>query len=74
MSTGLAARARIDFDDLHSERRYRMTAAYGQSKRAGLPRGPDRRGQDGVVGQVASAMRAERAERRDSGARLLSSP
>jgi NAD(P)-dependent dehydrogenase (short-subunit alcohol dehydrogenase family) len=36
MSTGLADRARIDFDDLHGERRYRMTAAYGQSKLAGL--------------------------------------
>jgi NAD(P)-dependent dehydrogenase (short-subunit alcohol dehydrogenase family) len=36
MSTGLAARARIDFDDPHSERRYRMTTAYGQSKLAGL--------------------------------------
>src|SRR6185437_2122952 len=36
MSTGLAAQAKIDFDDLHSERRYRMTAAYGQSKLAGL--------------------------------------
>jgi NAD(P)-dependent dehydrogenase (short-subunit alcohol dehydrogenase family) len=36
MSTGLAARARIDFADLQSERGYRMTSAYGQSKLAGL--------------------------------------
>jgi NAD(P)-dependent dehydrogenase (short-subunit alcohol dehydrogenase family) len=36
MSSGLAAQARIDFDDLQSERRYRMTSAYGQSKLAGL--------------------------------------
>jgi NAD(P)-dependent dehydrogenase (short-subunit alcohol dehydrogenase family) len=36
MSTGLAAQARIDFADLQSERRYRMTAAYGQSKLAQL--------------------------------------
>jgi NAD(P)-dependent dehydrogenase (short-subunit alcohol dehydrogenase family) len=36
MSTGLAAQARIDFGDLQSERRYRMTAAYGQSKLAQL--------------------------------------
>ncbi|HEX3488014.1 MAG TPA: oxidoreductase [Streptosporangiaceae bacterium] len=36
MSTGLAAQARIDFADLQSERRYRMTSAYGQSKLAGL--------------------------------------
>jgi len=36
VSSGLAAQARIDFDDLQSERRYRMTSAYGQSKLAGL--------------------------------------
>jgi NAD(P)-dependent dehydrogenase (short-subunit alcohol dehydrogenase family) len=36
MSTGLAAQARIDFSDLQGERRYRMTAAYGQSKLAQL--------------------------------------
>lgn len=36
MSSGLAAQARIDFYDLQSERRYRMTSAYGQSKLAGL--------------------------------------
>jgi NAD(P)-dependent dehydrogenase (short-subunit alcohol dehydrogenase family) len=36
MSSGLAAQARIDFDDLQSARRYRMTSAYGQSKLAGL--------------------------------------
>ena len=36
MSSGLAAQARIDFADLQSRRRYRMTAAYGQSKLAQL--------------------------------------
>jgi NAD(P)-dependent dehydrogenase (short-subunit alcohol dehydrogenase family) len=36
MSTGLAAQARIDFADPQGERRYRMTAAYGQSKLAQL--------------------------------------
>jgi NAD(P)-dependent dehydrogenase (short-subunit alcohol dehydrogenase family) len=36
MSSGLAARASIDFDDLGSRHGYRMTAAYGQSKLAGL--------------------------------------
>ena len=36
MSTGLAARARIDFADPQSRRRYQMTAAYGQSKLAQL--------------------------------------
>jgi NAD(P)-dependent dehydrogenase (short-subunit alcohol dehydrogenase family) len=36
MSSGLAAQARISFDDLNSERAYRMTSAYGQSKLAGL--------------------------------------
>jgi NAD(P)-dependent dehydrogenase (short-subunit alcohol dehydrogenase family) len=36
MSSGLAAQARINFDDLNSEHAYRMTSAYGQSKLAGL--------------------------------------
>jgi NAD(P)-dependent dehydrogenase (short-subunit alcohol dehydrogenase family) len=36
MSSGLAAQARIDFGDLQSRRRYRMTAVYGQSKLAQL--------------------------------------
>jgi NAD(P)-dependent dehydrogenase (short-subunit alcohol dehydrogenase family) len=36
MSSGLAAQARISFDDLNSEHAYRMTSAYGQSKLAGL--------------------------------------
>jgi NAD(P)-dependent dehydrogenase (short-subunit alcohol dehydrogenase family) len=36
MSSGLAAQSRIDLDDLHSQRRYRMTTAYGQSKLANL--------------------------------------
>jgi len=36
MSSGLAAQARINFDDLGSQRAYRMTSAYGQSKLAGL--------------------------------------
>ena len=36
MSSGLAAQARINFDDLNSRHTYRMTSAYGQSKLAGL--------------------------------------
>jgi NAD(P)-dependent dehydrogenase (short-subunit alcohol dehydrogenase family) len=36
MSSGLAAQARINLDDLNSEHAYRMTSAYGQSKLAGL--------------------------------------
>ena len=36
MSSGLAAQARIDFDDLQSRHKYRMTDAYGQSKLANL--------------------------------------
>ena len=36
MSSGLAAQARINFDDLNSQHAYRMTSAYGQSKLAGL--------------------------------------
>jgi NAD(P)-dependent dehydrogenase (short-subunit alcohol dehydrogenase family) len=36
MSSGLAAQARINFEDLNSQRAYRMTVAYGQSKLAGL--------------------------------------
>ncbi|MCG8915633.1 SDR family oxidoreductase [Actinokineospora sp. PR83] len=34
MSSGLAAAGRINYDDLHSERRYRPIAAYGRSKLA----------------------------------------
>jgi NAD(P)-dependent dehydrogenase (short-subunit alcohol dehydrogenase family) len=36
MSSGLAAQSRVNFDDLHSQQRYRMTAAYGQAKLACL--------------------------------------
>ncbi|WP_255951928.1 SDR family oxidoreductase [Streptomyces odontomachi] len=36
MSSGMANRARIDFDDLQSARRYRPTRAYAQSKLADL--------------------------------------
>jgi NAD(P)-dependent dehydrogenase (short-subunit alcohol dehydrogenase family) len=36
MSSGLAARARIDFTDLHGARDYRVVTAYGQSKLANL--------------------------------------
>jgi NAD(P)-dependent dehydrogenase (short-subunit alcohol dehydrogenase family) len=36
VSSSLAARSRIDFDDLQSARAYRMMTAYGQSKLANL--------------------------------------
>lgn len=36
MSSGLAARGRIDFDDLQAEKSYRPTGAYAQSKLADL--------------------------------------
>jgi len=36
MSSGMHRMGRIDFEDLHSERRYRAWAAYGQSKLANL--------------------------------------
>src|ERR1017187_1966640 len=36
MSSGLAAQASINFDDLQTQRRYQMTTAYGQSKLASL--------------------------------------
>jgi NAD(P)-dependent dehydrogenase (short-subunit alcohol dehydrogenase family) len=57
ISSGLAAQATIDFDDLHSQRRYRMTEAYGQSKLANLLFAAElsRRAQDAGTGIASLA-------------------